>query len=579
VVNGLFRRLSAILLQPLRTRRAAKVNQEAIRLWDRGEMAAVERLLREALEIWPGYARACSNLGMVLWGQHRREEGMALLRKAVELDPEYAGARVNLGIALYMIGARDESVAQHREATRLDPDNTHAHLNVLMPLLEGCDWAEAEAEVAWLLGRWRESRSDAVLDCIAPFMSLLVPVPQEFRLQIARHHSMQALQRVASAPRPRRAASPDQRRLRIGYLSDGFRNHATAHLATGLFEDHDRSRFETFAYSIGIDDGSEYRRRLVSAFEHFVDVQGLSHHAAAQRIADDAIDILVDMNGYIEGSRPEILALRPCAIQVSYLGYPGTMGADFIDYVVADSTVIPESDKPNWAEQVVWLPASYQVNDRRQRIADTAMRRADCGLPDGFVFCSFNQHAKIERAVFDAWLRILACTPASVLWLLEGAGERRLRARAEQQGIDPGRLIFAKLMAKPEHLARLRLADLFLDTHTCNAHTTASDALWSGLPVLTCSGDGFAGRVAASLLRAVGLPELVAADSEAYAQQAIAFARNPEPLRVLARRLGANRLTHPLFDTGRFTRDLERAYETMWARHLQGAAPQAFAVP
>jgi predicted O-linked N-acetylglucosamine transferase (SPINDLY family) len=541
-------------------------------------MAEVERLLREALGIWPAYARACSNLGTVLWGQHRREEGMALLRRAVGLDPKYAGGRVNLGIALYMSGAREASVEQYREATRLDPDNTNARLNILMPLLEGCDWAESEAEVDWLLGRWRESRSAMVLDCIAPFMSLLVPLPQEFRLQIARHHSMQALLRVASVPALRRSAPRDGRRLRLGYLTDGFRNHVIAHLATGLFEHHDRSRFEVSAYSIGVDDGSEYRRRLVCAFEHFVDLQDLSHHAAAQRIADDAIDILVDLNGYTEGSRPEILALRPAPIQVSYLGYPGTMGADFIDYIVADATVIPESDMQHYAEQVVWLPASYQVNDRRQRIADTAIRRADFGLPEGFVFCSFNQHVKIERSVFDLWLRILAAAPQSVLWLLEGGGEKRLRERARQQGIDPARLIFARVIAKPDHLARLRFADLFLDTHVYNAHTTASDALWSGIPVLTCSSDGFAGRVAASLLKAVGLPELIAADTEAYAQQAIAFARNPERLRMLARKLEANRLTQPLFDTGRFARDLERAYEAMWARHLQGAVPQAFAL-
>lgn len=574
----LFRHSVGSLLQAVRMHRADRINREAIRLWDRGEMANVEQLLRKAMEVCPTHTRTCSNLGTVLCGQQRIEDGMAFLRKAVALDPKYAGARVNLGIALYMSGNSDESVEQYQAALRLDPGNANARLNLLMPLLERCDWDAAEAEVNWFLSRWRETGSATVLDCISPFMSLLVPIPQEIRLRIACHHAMQVSLRVASAPRSQRTDLQGGRRLRIGYLSDGFRDHATAHLATGLFEQHDRSRFEVFAYSFGADDRSEYRRRVVSAFEHFVDVDHVAHHATAQRIASDAIDILVDLNGYTQGCRPEVMALRPAPIQVNYLGFPGSMGADFIDYIIADPIVIPKSDIPNYTERVVWMPASYQVNDQRQRIAATVTPRAAVGLPDGFVFCSFNQHAKIERSVFDTWMKILAGTSGSVLWLLEGAGAKQLCARAQQQGIDPARLIFARKLKKPEHLARLRLADLFLDTHTYNAHTSASDALWAGVPVLTCSGDGFAGRVAASLLIAVGLPELIAADPGAYVEQAIGFARDPEPLRALARRLAANRLDMPLFDTACFTHNLERAYETMWARHLSGAVPQAFAV-
>jgi predicted O-linked N-acetylglucosamine transferase (SPINDLY family) len=565
------------LVRPIKKRRAHRINEEAVRLWDRGDMAGTERLLREAIEMSPTFARACSNLGTVLWGQHRFDDGMALLRKAVELDPRYAGARVNLGVALYMSDATDESVEQFREALRLDPENSAAHLNILMPLLDTCDWDAAEAEVNLLSARWRETRSTAILDCISPFVSLLVPIPQEFRLQIARHHSMQASRRVASAPVLQRAARNTHRRLRIGYLSADLHNHATAHLATGLFEQHDRSRFESFAYSFGADDGSDYRRRLVAAFDHFIDISNASHHEAAQRIANDAIDILIDLKGHTEESRPEIMALRPAPIQVNYLGFPGTMGADFIDYIVADPTVIPVADIHNYTEKIVWMPACYQVNDHRQRIADRVMQRAEFGLPEGFVFCSFNKHFKIERSLFNVWLGILANAQGSVLWLQEGPGEKRLRAHASQRGVDPERLIFARLLPKPEHLARLRLADLFLDTLTYNAHTTASDALWAGLPLLTCPNNGFAGRVAASLLKAIGLPELIAADLAAYERQAIAFARNPEPLRALAGRLEANRLLLPLFDTVRFTRDLERAYETMWERHVAGAAPQAFA--
>ena len=566
------------LLKSIRAGRAVRISREAVRYMNRGDMLGAERLLRETITINPSFAPAYTNLGVVFCERHRFDEGLAFLRKAVELDPHHAIARVNLATTLVRGGLTKEGIAQYQEALRLEPGNPAAHLNVLLPLLSTCDWDAAEAEVNLLVARWQETRSAAVLDCIAPFSSLLVPVPQEFRLQIARHHSAQASARVASVPRLQRAGSRGHKQLRVGYVSADFHNHATAHLAAGLFEQHDRSRFEIFAYSFGIDDGGEYRKRLVAAFDHFIDLGTMSFHAAAQRIAGDGIDILVDLKGYTAESRPEIFAQRPAPIQVSYLGYPGTMGADFIDYIVADRTVIPESDTRWYTEKVVWMPASYQVNDRRQRIADTVMRRSGFGLSEGFVFCMFNGHAKIERSLFDVWLRILAGVPGSQLWLRGGHGEKRLRARASQQGIDPGRLIFAKHLPIPEHLARHRLADLFLDTYTCNAHTTARDALWAGLPLLTCPGTGFAGRVAASLLKAIGLPELIAPDLAAYEQQAIALARNPGRLHALKGRLDANRLRLPLFDTERFTRDLEQAYEKMWEHHVAGAAPRSFAV-
>ncbi len=580
--KSLLKSLAGRLLEPprqrVKRRRAAKINEEAIRLWDLGDTPAVERLLRKAIEICPTFARAQSNLGMMLWDRSQFDEGMALLRKAVDVDPRYPGARVNLGIALYAAGAVDEGVEQYHEALRLDPGNAAAHLNMLPLLLERCDWDAAESELDLLWSRWQESRSSTVLDCISPFVSLLVRMPQALRLQIARHHSTQFVKHVTPPADMHRAAPRRKQRLRIGYVSADFHNHATAHLAAGLFEQHNRDRFETFAYSLGIDDGSEYRQRLIAGFDHFVEARDLPHHAIARRIADDAIDILVDLKGYTDGSRPDIMALRPAPIQVNYLGYPGTMGANFIDYIVADRTVIPESDASNYSEKVAWMPSSYQVNDRRQRIAERSMQRAEHGLPEGFVFCSFNRHCKIERSLFDTWLRILAKVPGSVLWLQEGPGEQRLRDRAMQQGVDPGRLIFAGILPKPEHLARLRLADLFLDTHTYNAHTTASDALWAGLPLLTCPAGAFAGRVAASLLKAIGLPELITPDLAAYEERAVTFARDATRLRVFAGRIAANRLTQPLFDTDRYARDLERAYQIMWERYASGLATQSFLV-
>ena len=558
-------------LKSARAKRAARICAKAIRLWDGGDTAGVERLLRKAIRIDPGSARVATNLGMLLRESGRLDEGMALLRKAVGLDPAFAGAHVNLAIALYLNGSAEESIARYREALRLDPGNAAARLNILMPLLETCDWDGAEAEVASLAARASDSTDDAVLDCIDPFLALLIPLPQALRLRIARHHSKKAATRVAQSPRVRRASrSVERTRLRVGYVSNGFQDAATAHLTAGMFEHHDRGRFETFAYSLGVDDGGEYRARLVAAFDHFTDIRPMTHHAAAQRIADDGIDILVDLMGYQADGRPELMELRPALVQLSYLGFPGTLGSDAIDYIVADRTVIAEPDAQFYAEKIIRMPDSYQVNDNRQRIADRIAQRAEHGLPEGFVFCSFNQHSKIERKVFDLWLRIVANVPGSVLWLQAGPGARRLRARAAQKGVDPSRLIFAPRVPKPEHLARLRLAGLFLDTHTYNGHTTSSDALWAGVPIVTCPSDAFAGRVAASLLKAVGLPELVCADFAAYERQAIELARNPGRLVALRQKLEANRLTQPLFDTEKFTRHFERALESVWETHRAG---------
>jgi predicted O-linked N-acetylglucosamine transferase (SPINDLY family) len=317
----------------------------------------------------------------------------------------------------------------------------------------------------------------------------------------------------------------------------------------------------------------------VAAFDRFVDVHAEPHRATAQRIADDRIDVLVDLRGHTDGSRPEVFALRPAPVQVCYLGYPGTTGAPFIDYLVADPVVVPRDDWQWFSEKIVWMPASYQANDAGQRLPDAPQCRAEFGLPEkGFVFCAFNRHHKIEREVFALWMRLLAAVPGSVLWLLPGPGERRLRHAAACAAVDPQRVVFATKLPKPEHLARHRLADLFLDTYCYNAHTGGSDALWAGLPVLTRPGHAFASRVGASLLRAVGLAELIVDDLSAYETRAVELARHPHQLAALRAKLAANRLTMPLFDTARFTRDLEHAYQRMWEIHRRGEAPQPFAV-
>jgi predicted O-linked N-acetylglucosamine transferase (SPINDLY family) len=348
-----------------------------------------------------------------------------------------------------------------------------------------------------------------------------------------------------------------------------------------LFGLHDRKDFEIFAYSYGPDDGSSYRKRVRSDCDHFHDIAGLSTADSARRIHGDGIHILVDLMGYTGGAREEIIALRPAPIQVSYIGFAGSMGAPFIDYLISDRIVTPAELAEAFSEQLVLLPHCYLVNDHQQEVAATPLRRADFGLPQsGFVLTCFNNSYKFEPQLFDIWMKILAQVPGSVLWLYSGGatGEQNLRREAAARGIAADRVLFAQHLPKSEHLARLRLADLFLDTHYVNAHTGASDALWAGLPVLTCPGNTFAARVAASLLANIGLPELIAANLEDYERRAVHLAHHADELRKLRTRLAANRTTWPLFDTPRYTRNLERAYRAMWDIYAAGEPPRPIEV-
>jgi predicted O-linked N-acetylglucosamine transferase (SPINDLY family) len=371
-------------------------------------------------------------------------------------------------------------------------------------------------------------------------------------------------------------------RLKIGYVSADFREHPTAHLMRSLFRTHDRRRFEIYTYSLRGDDGSAYHRQIRDDSDQFVDLSGMENAAAVRRIQADKVDILVDLMAYTNFARPEIFALRPAPIQVNWLGFPGSSGAGYMDYLLADPVALPPDQAAFCTEQPVWLPECYQVNDRWQDIAETGICRADHGLPDqGFVFCSFNQIQKLEPVMFAVWMRILGQAPGSVLWLHTHSEEapERLRAEAAAQGIAGERLVFAERLPKARHLERHRLADLFLDTRIYNAHTTASDALWAGVPVLTCIGEAFPARVAASLLQAIGLPELITHSLEEYEALAVRLATQPVELAGLRAKLADQRLRMPLFDTERFARHLERAYELMWERHVQGLPSTPLQVP
>jgi protein O-GlcNAc transferase len=543
-----------------------------------GEARVAEVEFRRALAASSDTAEVYSGLGKALWQQGRLDEGLEAYRLAVDREPSSPRYQLDLALALEK-GAPDESLQHLRMLQRLLPDEPRIEARMHKLLMELCDWDAVERAVDALEARADREPAEQWTLRVDPFVAHLLPVSQKLVVEAVRQHA----RRVARATTPveRHARAERLGRCRLGYVAAEFRDHATAHLAAGLFEQHDRGRFELYAYSLSRGDGSDYEQRARTAFDHFVDLSAVSDVDAVRRIASDGVDILIDLKGYTSGARPGIFARRPAPVQVNYLGYPGSMQADFIDYIIADAIVAPGSHFRWFSESVVWLPGSYQPNDDRQRIDDLTPSRAQLGLPeDGAVYCCFNRSYKIERETFAAWMRILSAVPGSVLWLLwsNAATEARLREAASLAGVDPARLVFAQRLPKAAHLARHRVADLFLDTHTVNAHTTASDALWAGLPLITWPGETFASRVAASLLTAVGLPELIVSSLADYERTAIALGRDSERLRRLRERLADNRLKMPLFRTADYARGLELAFATMHARQRKGEAPQPFAV-
>jgi predicted O-linked N-acetylglucosamine transferase (SPINDLY family) len=514
----------------------------------------------EAARLDPGSAEAHTNAGNVLAALGRHDEALAHLRQAAQAQPGLADPHFNLGVALQRLKRHEEAIASFQAALDIAPRMPYALGHRLWNELSLCRWDAIGPGSAELRRRVRDEGL-----AVAPFTFLaLTDDPQEQRL-CAEQHLRKALPALA-APLWRGERYRHDR-IRVAYLSADFCEHATAYLAAGLFERHDRSRFETVALSYGADDRSPMRSRLARAFDKFVDVRALSDAHVARLLRDMEIDIAVDMKGHTTEARIGILAHRPAPVQVAYLGYPGTSGAGFIDYVLADRFVLPEIEQQHWTEKVVYLPDCYQVNDAGRAIAEQTPTRAEAGLPErAFVFCCFNNSYKILPRTFDVWMRLLRELHGSVLWLLEdNAGARvNLEREARARGVDPARLVFARRLPHAGHLARHRLADLFLDTLPCNAHTGASDALWAGLPLVTCAGSTFAGRVAGSLLHAVGLPELATRSLAEYEALALQLASDRGRLRLLRERLAANRGAAPLFDTERFRQNLESAYRAMW---------------
>lgn len=538
-------------------------------LFELGEYREAANAFQLAAQLSPNDAAAHYNLGNALRELGQADEAANSYRNAQKLNPADADIHNNLGNVLRELGRLDEAIACYREALRLDPHLHHARMHLLHQCQHICDWRDFDDSIVEIRRLVRDEPSAQ----ISPFAFLALPgtTPAEQR----RCAEQWVVNRYAGLIEPDKRLGfnflhADKERLRIGYLSGDFRQHPLAYLAVELFELHDRSQFEIFAYSYGAVDDTPIRKRVVAAFDHFIDIRLLSHEEAAHRIHADNIDILVDLTGFTQSSRTGVMALRPAPVQVNYLGFPGTMGAPFVDYLISDAFITPPGQAANYSEKLALLPDTYQPNDRQRRIAETPTR-SECGLPEQtFVFCCFNQNFKITPQLFDIWIILLAKIPHAVLWLLEcnAWAKENLQREAQARGIAPERILFAPRMPMEQHLARHRCADLFLDTLPYNAHTTASDALWAGLPVLTCSGETFASRVAGSLLHAIGLPELVVSNLADYEAVALQLAHDPGKLASLREKLAHNRLTTPLFDSVGFTRHIEHLYRDMWHKYL-----------
>jgi protein O-GlcNAc transferase len=525
-----------------------------------------------ALQIAPDLIGAHVCMAAALVGADRFHEAVRCGERALLLNPGHAEAHMVIGNALVELGRRDEAISHYRKVLELDPTHTYAFGALAGALLGVCDWSRY-----FEIKRKLEQRIRGASSRIDPLVALFYLDDPALHLQCARNAIGARYDNVAVPAQPRAAAS--KQRIRVAYVTSDIRRHPMSYLFGELFALHDRGEFEIVGISTGPDDGTELRSRIVRSFDQFHDVRFHSDDEIAALVERLGADILVDLNGHTTHSRFGVFARRPAPIQVTYLGYPGTTGANFMDYVVGDPVVLPMDQQPFFSEKIVHLPDSYQVNDRNRKISDLILTRKEAGLPDGFVFCCFNKSDKISPEIFDIWMRLLKRVDGSVLWLIaDEAARRNLREEAEARGVDPDSLVFASHLKNEEHLARHKLADLFLDTLPYNAHTTASDALWAGLPVITRMGNAFAGRVAASLLKACDLPELITSSAEEYEALAVRLATEPYLLSNARAKLERSGTSSALFDTPRFCRNLESAYRMMLSFAARGGAARSFAV-
>lgn len=550
----------------------------------------------------PDLEDAQFNLGDALMALERWEEALAAYERAFAITRHSAKSHFAAGLALSMLRRFDQAqrefqITQEIDASIFDQSIRHAaaltrgELQKFTPeviyllkeaaRLDSCDWrnwdgfvTDLESLISSLLGR-----SGEIVEPALVYRACSLPISSDTSLALARSVAARIAERAVSFP-PFTYDKKHTGKLRLGYVSPDFRTHPIATVTRRLYVLHDRERFEIYGYSLHSGDGSSVRRDIENGCDFFRELSGLDDRAAAEMIHRDGIDILVDLAGYTTHSRTGIFAMRPAPLQVSYLGFLHTLGADFIDYVMADPIVISAADRKFFTEKIAYLP-NYFVFDNQQEISVQELTREELGLPaQGFVFCCHNTNYKITPRDFDVWMRLLKRVPGSVLWLYKSteAVATNLRREAEARGVNPDRLVFATFVPNPLYLARYRMADLYLDTAFYNAQTTAAEALWAGLPVLTCTGETMASRVATGLLHAIGMKELITGNAQEYEERAYHLATHADKLSQIRENLARNRFTTSLFDTERQVRNLEVAYQTMWQRHEAGLAPETFQV-
>lgn len=558
---------------------------------------------REFAARYPRDAVAHFNLAESLLAAMRPQEALAACDRALALDRNFIGAHLTRALALSELGRLEDAAQSFQNVRSVDPgaiaraagifeknrtmapppvDPEAIYLNRGFIHLNACDWSQREKFLQDFEARVGETMAGGrpIGDYSFAYSMLATNIGPDLHRRIAGNLAQQFVLRAKELrPLPYRHGRRDQRRIRIGYVSPDYREHLNARLTLPLYRLHDRSRFDVYCYSLHEDDGSEIRRAVSSAADRFVEASTLSSAEVADTIHADGIDILVDLAGVTRFARPDIFAFQAAPIQVSYLGFPGTLGADYIQYRITDRIATPPAQRQYWAEKLVFLKDTFYIYDNAEPLIPVPVSRADYGLPDeGAIFCGFHSFYKIDPEIFATWMRILKRVPGSVLWMMgtDVLALDNLRRECAAHEIDPSRLVFAPIESRERYRARFKLADLYLDTRTFTAMTTACDALWAGLPMITSPGQAFPSRVSASLLTAAGLQDCILPDLDAYESTAVELAGDPRSLGDLQRRITANRNSNPLFDTERRVRQLENAFEVMWQRHSLGLPPEDF---
>ena len=585
---------------------AEAYNNMGATLQEQGKLEEAIEAYSKALTLKPNYAEAYYNMGIAFKAQGKQEKAIEAYNKALAIKPDYAEAYNNMGAALKEQAKLEEAIEAYNKSLGIKPDQANAYNNMGITLkdqgkLEEAieaynkalsikpDYAEALSQAYWvgaLMSDWKYISSikhriqfEQLTGITSVYGLLALADEPTMHLEKVRDHAMK---KYSCTPKCKIKPFQKSKRIKLGYFSSYFRQHPVSILSAQMLELHNKEQFETFAFHYGPDNNDKYNLRIQESFCNFINVSNLSDKDIAELACEKGIDIAIELNGYMHDGRMGILAHRPAPIQINYLAYPGTMGADFYDYIVGDHVVIPKVQRNNYSEKIIYLPNCYMPQDNTRQSSEKLLNRTDYGLPvTGFVFCCFNNSFKISSNEFDIWIRLLKSVEGSVIWLMKTNkwAEDNLRNEAKKRGIKPSRLVFADNLPLNEHLRRIKNADLFLDTFNFNAHTTVSDALWAGLPVVTKIGKGFAARVAGSLLSSIELPELITNTEQEYEALALSLATDPLELAKIRKKLAHNRLSAPLFDTETYTKNLEKAYTHTYWRYTDGLPPAEFKIP